>query len=773
MKSQQYKFGTRSLLDKVLEYKYFVAFVSIFFIAVTLFYIAIADKLYRSDTIIEIAPKESRLDSTKVNPLQSSDYERYFQTQMDFLKSRHLVSKVVNKIHSNIKYFSKNSLGIYKYFQGELPIRIEKFNIKDKSFYKRYFQIKVLDDNRYQLSLVKDGLLNNSLSEPIVCNFGEEISSRFIDFKISKEIFYSDDKIFLKVLPKYEEIGNATKRLNVTRSSDKSSFIKISYDDNMALRTKVFLDALIEIYKDITINSKKNEVDNFSTAIDEEIAKVKRKLDENERKLLEFSSKNQTSGISKQTDNLVDKLDNDKQKLQELQMQYQTLRTVLVMVKDENNYESILSLLSDIDNKSIAILINAILDEEKIYQKERQKYKDLHPKMVELKRSISVRKTALKKNLVELYRNIKQRIDKLERDIQDQENSLTQVPSKEMGLAKLKSEHERLEKDYFLLLDKRTKLKLIDQNYILKIVDLPYLPNYHIKPKGKILLLFSMIFGTLVGVFLVLVRDYFRKKIVVPADIEENSFIPLIGTITHVKDRDFYNTLFVLEKPDITASKMIWELSNSIQRYRSKDRGMVISVTSMIRGEGKTTICANLAMALSQGDKSVIVVSLDLRLPNIHRKFDVSNRAGITSVMYDGVDINSVITRVPTQDNLFVLPSGALPQSPMKVINSNFMDKLFIELRKVFDYIVVDLAPLSVAPESILMLRRSDLNLMILKSNYSDKKFLEIIEDTVKKNGIKNIAYVLNGLNQKYVKTISRVENKRYLKDKEILNLNF
>jgi len=773
---QEYRFSKRSILDKISEYRFLIIFITLIFVAATVFYVTVSDKVYRSKATVEIVPKETHIEATKINPVQNSDYERYFQTQMDFLHSRYLVTKVVKNTNSNVKFFVKNAFGIFKSISDEPPIKIEKFDIKDKAFFSRYFYIEILDDDSYQLSLVKDKVLKKELTEPLVCNFGDTIVTNVMDFRIQKSDFNSHKGIYIKVIPEYIEVDKAIDRLDIVRISDKSSFVQLSYDDNSAYGAKNFLENLIDTYKSILNKTQKSQEQNYSEVIDEEIKKVKEKLDENEKKLLEFSTKNQTSGITKQTDNIVNSIYKEQERLKELEIKYQTLRTVLVMVKDINNYENILTLLDDIDSKNLSILINSILEEEKIYQKNKEKYTDKHPKMIELKRSITTRKIALKRNLIELFKSLKKQKEELQNSINTKQESLKELPSKEIGLAQLQREHEQLEKRYLSLIDKRSKLKLsqkIDSNYILRVVDAPYMPTYHIKPKGKVLVGLAFVLGLLVGILTAFVIDFFRKKIVVPSDIEENTFIPLLATIAKIKDKKLYHSLFVIKEPQLLASKMIWELRNAIESYKNKKSGTVIAVTSLIRGEGKSTICANLAAALSQGDKSVIVVSLDLRLPQIHNLLGMKNRFGITSVMYDKVDINNVIKRVKGFENLYFLPTGPLPNSPMKVINSKFMERLFKELRNSFDYVVVDLAPISVAPETLFILKNSDLNLMILKSNYSDKRFLMMCEDIVKKNGIKNIAFVLNALSKKYVNTITRKENQMYMSSKEILTSNF
>ena len=310
-----YKFENRTIFNKILEHKYIVLFTILIFLVATFFYISTADKIYRSDATIEIVPKEILFEDAKVNPIQNSDYERYFQTQMDFLKSRYLVSKVVKELNSNIKFFTRSNFNTYKSIKDEPPIIIKKFKIKDNSFYQKYFEIKILNDEQYSLALVKDGLFKKITTKPIVCNFGDEVITNFMDFKITKSRYTKYEKIYFRVLPIYMEVDKAIKSVSVARSSDKSSFIKISYDDTSPVKTKEFLDKLIEIYKSILQKSQKNDSKNFAQVIDSEIAKIKVKLDENEKKLLEFSKKNQTAGIKKQTDNIVDTIYKDEERL--------------------------------------------------------------------------------------------------------------------------------------------------------------------------------------------------------------------------------------------------------------------------------------------------------------------------------------------------------------------------------------------------------------------------------------------------------------------------
>ena len=778
MIKNEFKFYRRSLLDKLLEHKYTVIFTTLFFLFLAFFYLYSADKVYRSDTTIEILPKDDIFETTtKLNPIKSNSYDRYFQTQMEFLRSRYLVEKVVEELNSNVVFYTKNKLGFFKVYKKKPFIKIENFKIKDDSFYDRFFYLKVIDDKHYSIALVKKDLLHTVGKAILKGEFGKSISTKYMNFLINKSDNFSKKGIYLRVIPKYIKAGWDVDSLDVSRNNNKSSFIQISYQNNSPYQAKLFLQTLIKVYKGLLTQNQSTQVDKYIKLVDDELKDVKVKLDKNEQLLLKFSKQNQTAGIKKQTDNTVDRIYKDEERLKLLDMKYQNLKTILTLVRDVDNYQDILTLLDGLGNNNLAVLINGILEEEKIYQKQKEKYKDLHPVMIELKRSIKTRKIALKRNLIELFKSIKRQRDELKRSIQNQKNSLDNLPSKEIGLAKLQREHQQLEKRYLALQEKRSNLnisqKIKKEDYVVNIVDKPYIPLFHIKPKGKFLVLLSIMMGLFVGVFLALLKDYFQKKVIVPADIEEIATIPLLGSIGFIKDKKLYNDLFVIKEPNSIPSNMLWQIRNSIENYKKDNEGLVVSLTSMIRGEGKTTLTANLAAALSQGDRSVIVLSLDLRLPQIHKKFHISNRFGLTTVMFDKADINNVIKKVKGFENLYFLPTGALPKTPAKVINSKFMDKLVVELKKAFDYIVIDLAPLSVAPESIFVLKKSDLNISVLKSNYSDKKFILFTEDIVNKNNIKNMVFVLNALPLKYIKSISRKENNKYFKKSGNIDLTF
>ena len=116
-----------------------------------------------------------------------------------------------------------------------------------------------------------------------------------------------------------------------------------------------------------------------------------------------------------------------------------------------------------------------------------------------------------------------------------------------------------------------------------------------------------------------------------------------------------------------------------------------IGITSATQGEGKSTTVANLAVALAQTGRSVIVVDADLRRPGQHTLFGLNRDAGLANVLKGDT------AGLPLQDTVAtgvrVLTSGPLPSNPLEVLASRGFDQLLALLRAEADFVLVDTPP--------------------------------------------------------------------------------
>ena len=123
-----------------------------------------------------------------------------------------------------------------------------------------------------------------------------------------------------------------------------------------------------------------------------------------------------------------------------------------------------------------------------------------------------------------------------------------------------------------------------------------------------------------------------------------------------------------------------------------------ILFTSATPSEGKTTTASNLACILSQGDARVVLIDADLRRPNVHHRFGLTGKLGLTTVLAGTSRLEEALQHIPEVPNLDILPSGPVPPFPTEMLSSEAMQTLLKELGDVYTYVVIDSPPSSPSP---------------------------------------------------------------------------
>lgn len=202
--------------------------------------------------------------------------------------------------------------------------------------------------------------------------------------------------------------------------------------------------------------------------------------------------------------------------------------------------------------------------------------------------------------------------------------------------------------------------------------------------------------------------------------------------------------MFIVEKePKSIAAESYRTLRTNIQ-YSSFDKEYkVIVITSSEPGEGKSTTAGNLALCMAQGDKKVILVDCDLRRPSIHKKFKVSNLAGLSDVIIGKSDLSKVMHRY--NKNLVLLTSGKIPPNPSEMLSSKSMENLLEKLRENFDYVILDTPPVQAVTDSQILSTKADGTILVVRAERTKKESVNNAINLLKKVNANVIGTVLNG----------------------------
>lgn len=206
--------------------------------------------------------------------------------------------------------------------------------------------------------------------------------------------------------------------------------------------------------------------------------------------------------------------------------------------------------------------------------------------------------------------------------------------------------------------------------------------------------------------------------------------------------------MFVVDKqPKSIAAEAYRSLRTNIQYSSIDEKYKVIVVTSSEPSEGKSTTAGNLALVLGQGGHNVLLIDCDMRKPSIHKKFKISNMAGLSDLLVNKYKMDEVIFQY--NDNLTIVTSGNIPPNPSEMLGSKSMEKYLDEMRQVYDYVVIDTPPLQAVTDAQILSTKADGTLLVVKAEETKRDSVLNSINLIKKVNGTIIGTVLNGVNSK------------------------
>lgn len=262
-------------------------------------------------------------------------------------------------------------------------------------------------------------------------------------------------------------------------------------------------------------------------------------------------------------------------------------------------------------------------------------------------------------------------------------------------------------------------------------------------PVNKALNIFvSICIGGIASLGLAFLIEYFDHTFKLPEDIKDNLRVPLLGTIEDLstKERKDLETLAISPKPPLHYQT----LKSNIMMHAGEKGIKALSICSSLPREGSSTIALNLAAFLAKDSESrIVLVDANLRNPSLHTSTKLPTSPGFSEVIHEGANVHEAIKQsvIP---NLFVLTSGISPPNPMVIFESPKFDKLIEGLRKEFDWIIFDCAPIDLYPESTVLVRRLGGVVFVIQAENKSAEVAIRAKEHLEQAGAKILGAVLN-----------------------------
>jgi len=563
-------------------------------------------------------------------------------------------------------------------------------------------------------------------------------------------VYHNNDTILYKI----------KRNLSVYPLIKDSSIIKVEYKDGTAQRTSDFVNELLKVYLEQNINENSKQLKETVEFIEVQLEKSKIELAEAERKLELFRSENLLFNIDKK----VEQINKQKDELQKELLTERRKEQIFNSMKESLLRGEMIS--SSLFEDSVLIdTIKQLNDERSKHQELSAKYTPSHKTMIALKDKIESLEDTIIKNVKNIDLSLIENRKSLESQIKDLNEEILLLPKLAMELSKLERRFNLKESVYkdLLLKYNDTSSKYISSKRVNRIIDYAQVPPFPVKPKMMIIFIIGFMVSLLVAFIAVLLKEYMDIYLKRPSDLTNLTKTPYYGFVPFVKSKN-YNKLFILDDLNSVESESLRRIRSSLDLTAKKDDSRIILTTSTVSNEGKSTFVANLAVMFALSGKRTIILGLDLRIPQLHMKFNVDNTQGMSDLLANNVNLSDVIQTVKIDDktdknNIDIITSGSIPPNPAELIENGMIDGILEKLRKEYDYILIDTTPTALVPDTLTLLAKADTTLFVFKSEHSKKEYVHKTDSLIKNFNLKSTGFVLTSVKKKYFEKLKYDKN--------------
>ncbi|MBL7157874.1 MAG: polysaccharide biosynthesis tyrosine autokinase [Candidatus Omnitrophica bacterium] len=286
------------------------------------------------------------------------------------------------------------------------------------------------------------------------------------------------------------------------------------------------------------------------------------------------------------------------------------------------------------------------------------------------------------------------------------------------------------------------------------IEDAAEVPALPVKPKKKLNVLLAIIVGFFGGVGLAFFFEYLDDTVKDVEDIRKLTEWPFLGGIPEIKEdsgriTEFKKDMWVHINPKDPASEAYRAIRTSILFSATEECPLKTQlITSPGPQEGKTTTACNLAIAMAQNGKRVLLVDADMRKPRLHGIFKKKNDKGLSLFLSGQAKIEDIIQETDIE-NVSLVTGGLNPPNPSELIAGHRMDEFIQNTKKKFDFVIFDTPPVAIVTDAIVLSKVVDGLILVLESGKTSRRVLPRIFHLLQGSKAKVIGTVFNKISIK------------------------
>ena len=541
--------------------------------------------------------------------------------------------------------------------------------------------------------------------------------------------------------------------LSVEPTSKTTTIAQITLQNTSPQRGVDFINKLIEIYNR-DANDDKNEVASKTAEfIDERIKIINGELGTTEKELETFKRDAGLTDLKSDAQLALSENSEYEKKRAENSTQLRLVQFLSEYANNPDHAYEVLPVNVGLTDTGLTELINRY--NEMLLERKRllRTSSESNPVVVNLDASIRAMRSNVQTTILSVQKGLMITKADLERQAGKYAGRITSAPGQERQLVSISRQQEIKAGLYLMLLQKREEnaITLASTANNARIVDEAQAELFPVSPKGKLIYLIAFVLGIAIPVGIIYIIELLRYKIEDRSDVEKLTTVPIIGDIPASDNMPKEGSVVVHENQNDMMAETFRNVRTNVQ-YMLGNNQKVVLITSTTSGEGKSFVAANLAISFALLGKKVVIVGLDIRKPGLNKAFQMSHKEdGITRYLADPehTDLMSLLQQSNVTPNLYILPGGAIPPNPTELVARDSLVQAVDRLKKEFDYVILDTAPIGMVTDTQLISRVADMSIYVCRAGYTPKAGYLFINELRDHKKLPNLCTIINDVNIK------------------------
>lgn len=725
------------------HWHYFLISVLLFFTGAFL-YIRFTLPVYEARTSVLV--KDSKNTSKNIEDFLTGDLfgnTKNIATEIGILKSRSVLEETIHELHLEVSYFEASSLFKIPVYKTQ-PFVVTPIRISD-GIYDEEFHLTLLDSSRFRLEISAGNQYLDDYSYSGIQRFGEEIKTPQFTLVVDKNplaVSYGQEEFIFTVNSLNKMIAFYQEKMKAEPQNKDATIIEITVQDKIKARAEDFLNTLGQVYLNRDVKDKSSVAALTLKFVDEQLEEISKTLNSTELELQRFKEEKGTVDLSEESKAYLERVtavDADRVKTE---IELKTLDYLYDYVTNNRNLDDLAPSSLGTPDPLLVELITKLKQLQNRRSSLRVGSSDQSPAIRVIDEQIAEIRKALIENITNIRNSTRVTLNGIKTELAKYENTIRKIPNLEREMLGIQRNFSVNENIYMYLLQKKAetgiaKATAVSDNKVLddaSVNDKPVIPN------TKAVLIITIMLALICPVILILIMSYLKNTVSNKEEVEKLTNIPVIGVVGHLQSGE---RLVVANKPKSSISEAFRSIRANLMFFGLGEPHKIVLITSSVGGEGKSFSTINLAAVLSLQHYKVIIVGMDLRKPQLVQDLGVTNDVGVSNYLIGKATLQEIIRKTGVE-GLDIIPSGPVPPNPAELLAKKETHLLLEELRKSYDYIIIDTPPVGIVSDAMLLMSHADVNVFILRENYSRKEYIKTINEYYSQGKVKNLCILLN-----------------------------